>query len=168
MISSSALFSGFISMEGLICGGATASVEMRRSRGLVTWKPRSLLSAVDIFWKMFRTLCAVYTVYFFFEPSSPIIFYYMMIRWLLRLIFVGIALPHPLFLTSSSYYSCSWNGHLLIGASNLANSFKRLVGWAIWMMRLNFYLCWSFWKIFNLEQLWQIHLRIFSTYYIKP
>lgn len=40
-------------MVGLICGGATASVDINKSIGLVTLNPSNLLSETDIFAKIF-------------------------------------------------------------------------------------------------------------------
>jgi len=140
-------------MEGLIWGGATAKVVINKSIGLVVIKPRSLLSALVIFWKIFLTFCALYTISLFLAVESSalaLIFSSMIIRWFLKLILVGIALPQPLFKRLSSYSSFSWKGHLLIGPRSFANSFNRFVGWEIWMILLNLSLCWSFWIIIDL------------------
>ena len=58
-MSSSARFSGFISIEGRICGGATARVVISRSMGLVVLKPRIRAESFEIFMKRFRTSLAL-------------------------------------------------------------------------------------------------------------
>lgn len=146
-------------MDGRICGGATARLEMSRSTGLLLVKPISLASSSVILAKMFSTSfpLRLYSLYLFLSTLSSI-----RILCCLNETLVGVNLPHPR-LTDS----CS-NGHWPIGASNLASSLNLFSGLEMWVILRNLSLCCSVVKSLSLEQWWQMHLRIFSTYSMNP
>lgn len=55
-MSSSALFYGFISMLGLICGGGTARVSIIKLIGLDLVKPKTFASSLEMPDKIWKTL----------------------------------------------------------------------------------------------------------------
>lgn len=56
MISSSALFYGFISIDGRIWGGATAKVSIIKLVGFDLVKPKTLASSLEIPERILKTL----------------------------------------------------------------------------------------------------------------